>query len=141
MKGYTAVLPDGAVVHYVDRKRLLWLLSVVYPLQPFIAIWLHFETGNELWFLLPFATSYIIAPLLDWVIGEDRNNPPEEVVMQLDQDRYYRRLTYAVVPLHLITLIGCVWYATTASISWWAFVLIAIVAGITSGLAINGCSG
>ena len=137
MKGYTAVLPDGEAVHYVDRKRWLWLLSVVYPLQPFIAIWLHFKTGNELWFLLPFATNYIVAPLLDWAIGEDQNNPPEEVVMQLDQDRYYRRLTYAVVPLHLITLIGCVWYATTASISWWAFLLIAIVAGITSGLAIN----
>lgn len=137
MKGYTAVLPDGEAVHYVDRKRWLWLLSVIYPLQPFIAIWLHFKTGSELWFMLPFATSYIIAPLLDWAIGEDRNNPPEEVVMQLDQDRYYRRLTYAVVPLHLITLLGCVWYATTASVSWWAFALIAIIAGITSGLAIN----
>jgi len=137
MKGYTAVLPDGEAVHYVDRKRWLWLLSVIYPLQPFIAIWLHFKTGSELWFLLPFATSYIIAPLLDWAIGEDRNNPPEEVVIQLDQDRYYRRLTYAVVPLHLITLLGCVWYATTASVSWWAFALIAIIAGMTSGLAIN----
>ncbi|MBT8111081.1 MAG: alkane 1-monooxygenase [Gammaproteobacteria bacterium] len=136
MKGYTAVLPDGEL-HYVDRKRWLWLLSVVYPLQPFLAIWLHFKTGNELWFLLPFATSYIIAPLLDWAIGEDRNNPPEEIVMQLDQDRYYRWLTYAVVPLHLIALVGCVWYATSASVSWWAFVLIAITAGLTSGLAIN----
>jgi len=137
MKGYTAVLPDGEAIHYIDRKRRLWLLSVVYPLQPFIAIWLHFTTGNELWFLLPIAASYIIAPLLDWAIGEDRNNPPEEVVMQLDQDPYYRRLTYIVVPLHLIVLIVCVWYATAVSISGWAFVLIAIIAGLTSGLAIN----
>jgi len=137
MKGYSAVLPDGGAIHYIDRKRWLWLLSVMYPLQPFIAIWLHFKTGNELWFLLPIATSYIIAPLLDWAIGEDRNNPPEEVVMQLDRDPYYRRLTYIVVPLHLIALIGCVWYATAMSISWWAFVLIAIIAGLTSGLAIN----
>ncbi len=137
MKGYTAVLPDGEAIHYIDRKRWLWLLSVMYPLQPFIAIWLHFKTGNELWFLLPIATSYIIAPLFDWAIGEDRNNPPEAVVMQLDQDSYYRRLTYIVVPLHLIALIGCVWYATVVSISWWAFVLIAIIAGLTSGLAIN----
>jgi alkane 1-monooxygenase len=137
MKGYTAVLPDGEAIHYIDRKRWLWLLSVMYPLQPFVAIWLHFKTGNELWFLLPIATSYIIAPLFDWAIGEDRNNPPEAVVMQLDQDSYYRRLTYIVVPLHLIALVGCVWYATVVSISWWAFVLIAIIAGLTSGLAIN----
>ncbi len=137
MKSYSAVLASGEAVDYVDRKRWLWLFSVVYPLQPFVAIWLHFKTGNELWFLLPFAINYIFAPLLDWAIGEDRNNPPEEVVIQLDQDPYYRRLTYFVVPLHLLALIGCVWYATTVPISWWAFVLVAIFAGLTSGLAIN----
>ncbi len=137
MKSYSAVLASGEAVDYVDRKRWLWLFSVVYPLQPFVAIWLHFKTGNELWFLLPFAINYIFAPLLDWAIGEDRNNPPEEVVIQLDQDPYYRRLTYFVVPLHFLALIGCVWYATTMPISWWAFVLIAIFAGLTSGLVIN----
>ena len=137
MKGYTGVLASGEAIHYVDRKRWLWLLSVAYPLQPFLAIWLHFRTGNELWFLLPLAINYVIAPLVDWAIGEDSNNPPEEVVMQLDQDPYYRRLTYAVVPLHFMTLIGCVWYATEQPLSWWAFILLAVIAGMTSGLAIN----
>ena len=137
MKGYTAALPNGEAIHYVDRKRWLWFLSVAYPLQPFVAIWLHIETGNELWFLLPLASSYIIAPLLDWLIGEDSNNPPEEVVMQLERDPYYRRLTYIVVPLHFITLIACAWYAATQSLSWWAFTVLAIVAGLTAGLAIN----
>jgi len=137
MKGYTGVLASGEAIHYVDRKRWLWLLSVAYPLQPFLAIWLHFRTGNELWFLLPLAINYVIAPIVDWAIGEDSNNPPEEVVMQLDQDPYYRRLTYAVVPLHFMTLIGCVWYATEQPLSWWAFILLAVIAGMTSGLAIN----
>lgn len=137
MKGYTGVLASGEAIHYVDRKRWLWLLSVAYPLQPFLAIWLHFRTGNELWFLLPLAINYVIAPLVDWAIGEDSNNPPEEVVMQLDQDPYYRRLTYAVVPLHFMTLIGCVWYATEQPLSWWAFILLAVIAGMTAGLAIN----
>ena len=54
MKGYTGVLADGQAVHYVDKKRWLWLLSVVYPLQPFISIGLHAKTGVEAWFLLPF---------------------------------------------------------------------------------------
>ncbi len=35
MKGYTAALPSGEAIHYIDRKRWLWLLSVFYPLQPF----------------------------------------------------------------------------------------------------------
>ena len=137
MKGYTGVLANGEAIHYVDRKRWLWLLSVAYPLQPLLAIWLHFKTGNELWFLLPLVVNYVIAPLVDWAIGEDSNNPPEEVVMQLDQDLYYRRLTYAVVPLHFITLIACVWYATEQPLSWWGFVLLAVIAGMTAGLAIN----
>jgi len=137
MKGYTAALPNGEAIHYVDRKRWLWVLSVAYPLQPFVAIWLHSETGNELWFLLPLASNYVIAPLLDWLIGEDTNNPPEEVVMQLERDPYYRRLTYIVVPLHFITLTACAWYAATQSLSWWAFTVLAIVAGLTAGLAIN----
>lgn len=137
MKGYTGVTADGMAIHYVDRKRWWWLLSVVYPLQPFLAIWLHYSTGNQLWFLLPFAINYVAAPLADWAIGEDSNNPPEEVVGQLNQDRYYRRLTYLVVPLHFFTLIACAWYATTQPLSWWAFLLLAVVAGMTSGLAIN----
>jgi len=137
MKGYTATLPNGEAIHYVDRKRWLWSLSVLLPLQPFLGIAFHAATGNELWLLLPFLINYGFAPLIDMVFGEDRNNPPEEVVMQLNQDPYYRRLTYVVVPLHLISLVGTAWYATTQPLSGWAVLALAVVAGLTAGLAIN----
>ncbi len=137
MKGYTGATSDGQAIHYVDKKRWLWTLSVVYPLQPLAVIGLHANTGNEAWFILPFIVNYLISPLLDWAIGEDSNNPPEEVIMQLDQDRYYRQLTYAVVPLHVISLIVTAWYATTHPLSWWAFILLAAFAGTIAGLAIN----
>jgi len=137
MKGYTATLPDGEAIHYVDRKRWLWSLSVLYPLQPFLGIWLHAETGNQAWLLLPLFLGYVVAPFQDWLLGEDENNPPEEVVIQLDRDRYYRFLTYAVVPLHFIALFGAAWWAGTQDLSWWAFIGLAIVAGMGSGLGIN----
>jgi alkane 1-monooxygenase len=137
MKGYTGVAEDGHAIHYVDRKRWFWLLSVLYPLQALVPVALHAATGNELWFLLLFLTNYLVAPALDWVIGEDTNNPPDEVIMELEQDVYYRRLTYIVVPLHFITLFGCAIYALTQPLSWWAFVLLAAVAGLTAGFAIN----
>ena len=137
MKGYTSESSSGEAIFYIDRKRWFWLLSVVYPLQALIPVALHDATGNELWFLLPFVTNYLVAPLLDRAIGEDTNNPPEEVVMQLEQDVYYRALTYAIVPLHFITLFACAIYALTHSLSWWAFVLLAAFAGLTAGLAIN----
>ncbi|MCG8455808.1 MAG: alkane 1-monooxygenase, partial [Holophagales bacterium] len=137
MKGYTGVLENGEAIHYVDRKRWLWLLSVSFPLQALMPVVLHAYTGNELWFFLPLLLNYLVHPALDAVIGTDANNPPEEVVMQLEQDRFYRRLTYIVVPLHFFILIVCAVYAGTQGLSWWAFILLAIVAGLTAGLAIN----
>jgi alkane 1-monooxygenase len=137
MKGYTATLENGEAIFYQDRKRWFWLLSVFYPLQAFLGMWLHARTGNEAWLLLPLALTYIGAPLLDWWLGEDQNNPPEAVVLQLDRDPYYRWLTYIVVPLHFVALIGAAWWAGTQDLAWWSFIGLAVVAGIASGLGIN----
>lgn len=137
MKHYTGTTIDGQPVHYVDKKRWFWVQSVIYPLQPLVALGLHAMTNNEAWILLLFLSNYLIAPLIDWLIGEDNNNPPEEVVMQLDRDRYYRRLTYIVVPLHFLALIGATWYATSQQLSEWAFVVLALYTGLAGGLAIN----
>jgi len=137
MKGYTAALKSGEAIYYVDRKRWLWSMSVLYPLQPILGMWLHSLTGNEGWLLLPLFLGYVVGPLQDWVLGEDTNNPPPEVVLQLDRDKYYRILTYLIVPLHFVTLIAAAWWAGTQTLSWWAFVGFAVVTGITSGLGIN----
>jgi len=137
MKGYTATLPSGAAIYYTDRKRWLWAMSVFYPLEPLVGIWLHSLSGNELWLLLPLFLNFGLGPIIDWTLGEDRNNPPDAVVMQLDQDRYYRRLTYATVPLHFVTLVGASWYASTQGLTVWGLIGLAVVAGMTSGLAIN----
>lgn len=137
MKAYIGTLSSGEAVVYVDRKRLLWFLSVLFPLQPLFGVWLHSLTGNEAWLLLPLAINYVAMPIADWMIGEDTNNPPQAVVAQLDQDRFYRRLTYAVVPLHFVSLIGSAWWAATNDLSWWAFAGLAVIAGMASGLGIN----
>jgi alkane 1-monooxygenase len=137
MKGYTASLPSGEAIHYVDRKRWLWTMSVLYPLQPFVGIWLHSVTSVEAWLLLPIFMGYVVIPAADWFLGEDQNNPPEEVILQLDRDRFYRVLTFLVVPLHFLALIGSAWWAGTQALSWWALFGLAVVAGITSGLGIN----
>ena len=137
MRTYSGIAKNGEAIHFVDRKRWLWGLSVLFPLQPFIGIWLHASTGSEFWLYIGVLSNYILAPIIDWLLGEDRNNPPEEVVPQLERDRYYRYLTYVTVPLHFITLFGCAWYAATADLSLWGFFGLAVVAGLTAGLAIN----
>ena len=137
MTGYTATLPNGEAIYYEDGKRWLWLLSVAYPLQPLAAIALHAQTGQQAWLAMPLILSYVLLPIADWIVGEDQNNPPEAVVRQLDADRYYRWLTYLVVPLHFAALIGSAWWAGTQPLSAWAFFVFAIAAGATSGLGIN----
>ena len=137
MKGYTAVLPSGEAISYVDHKRWFWILSVLFPLLPFVGIALHWQKGGELWLLFPLLINYVIVPAVDMVLGEDRNNPPEEFAHQLNQDLYYRRLTFITVPMHFITLFGCAWYASTQDLSWLGFGYVALIAGLTAGLAIN----
>ena len=137
MKGYTATRADGEAIHYADPKRWWWFLSVLYPLQPLLGIGLHWLTGWEGWLLLTVVLNFGLGPILDWLLGEDRHNPPEEVLIQLDQDRYYRYLTYAAVPMHYLSLLAVAWYATSRDLSTFGFVSLAIVAGLTAGLAIN----
>ncbi|KNZ32332.1 MAG: alkane 1-monooxygenase [Methylibium sp. NZG] len=136
-KLYVANDPVLGRVEYRDRKRWWWLLSVVYPLIPFVGIGAHAATGYQILLGIPLLISYGLMPLLDALIGDDRNNPPEAVVPQLEADRYYRWLTWATVPLHFVALIGCAWWVGTQSLSWWAVLMLAYIAGTDSGLGIN----
>lgn len=140
MKGHADTLADDRTTHYADSKRWSWLLAVVYPLQPFIPIGLHAQTGTEAWFALPFVFIYFVAPavapLFNRLLGESRDNPPDGFIEQLDQDVYYRLLIYLTVPLYFITLFGTVWYATTQTLSAWAFILLSAHAGQVAGLAL-----
>lgn len=129
--------PTLGRIEYRDRKRWWWLMSMVQPLVPLAGVGLHAATGREAWLLLPFVLIYVVGPALDWLFGEDPSNPPEAVVPMLEADRYYRWLTWATVPLHFVTLVGCAWWAATQDLSWWAFAATAVSAGLASGLGIN----
>ncbi len=137
MKAYVATLSNGAQIEYVDRKRWFWMLSLGYALLPFAGIIPHAISGNAWWFGLPLLLTYVIGPALDWILGEDKNNPPQEVISQLELDYYYRRLTFICVPLHFLSFLGAAAYAATQNLGIGAYVCLAIVAGLTSGLAIN----
>lgn len=128
---------DGRPRSYRDRKRVLWLLSVVYPLSPVIAVALHATTGSEWMLALPILFTYGLVPLLDVLVGEDRSNPPEQTVAELEGDRYYRVLTWLTVPLHVVALIVAVAWASTQGLSPIGWLSLAVVAGLASGLAVN----
>lgn len=137
MPSYTIDAGDKGTIDYTDKKRYFWLLSLVNPLIPFIGIAGQMLTGNELWLLLPLFLMFFLGPAFDWVFGEDENNPPEELVPQLENDRYYRVLTYLTVPMHFIMFFGCAIWVGTQDLHWWGFLSLTVAVGFADGFAIN----
>jgi alkane 1-monooxygenase len=137
MKTYTLEHPELGTISYTDKKRYLWLLSLINPLLPMTGVFAYFATGNEWTLGLPLAINYILVPLLDWAIGSDENNPPEELVPQLEEDRYYRILTYLTVPMHFVVLVALAWFVGSHDLSIFSVLALAVTAGTFSGLGIN----
>jgi alkane 1-monooxygenase len=134
---YSVEHPQKGLISYTDNKRYLWLLSVFMPILALSGVF-FFQLSGEQWMLwLPILFSYLVMPVLDWLMGVDNNNPPEELVPQLETDRYYRYLTYITIPLHWVVLILMAAFVGTTELSFGSVVAIAITAGGYSGLGIN----
>jgi alkane 1-monooxygenase len=121
-----------------DGKRYLWILGTVVPLFLFVGWGLVNLTGLGLfWFMGPIVL-YVAIPLLDVVIGDDRNNAPEEVVAWLDQDRYYRWVTYLFLPCQFAAFFAGFWLMTrNGGLPIIDKIGITTTLGMLNGVAIN----
>jgi len=137
MKAYTFDDPELGQISYVDRKRYLWLLSVMFPLIPFVSMGLMLLTGKEWMLWAPLLFLYVMIPLLDYLFPNDSNNPPEQVVPQLEADAYYRVLNHLTVPLHFVTLIAGAWFVAVHEPGWSGLLAIGLTVGVISGFGIN----
>jgi alkane 1-monooxygenase len=137
MATYSIEDAQNGLISYSDKKRYLWLISVLMPIFPLMGVFIFYRTGAQWTLCLPLMINYTLMPLLDWLIGSDANNPPEELVPQLEADKYYRYLTYLTVPLHFIALVIFAYVVGNNDLSWWAILVTAIIAGGYSGLGIN----
>lgn len=137
MKTFTIQDPVAGRVVYRDRKRFLWLGSLLYPVLSLSGIGLYGLTGSEWSLLAPIVANYGLIPLIDWLCGEDPSNPPEEIVPALEADPYYRWLPILTVPMHFAVLITIAAFVGTHSLTLWGFLALALTAGLYSGLGIN----
>ena len=106
----TAPIPTPPAPPYRDRKRYAWLLSVLVPCIVGMGPVLMMVSGDVRALWIPVIFFYVLAPLLDWMMGEDLSNPPESAVPALDADPYYRRVTYALVPVLWVSFIFSAWF-------------------------------
>jgi alkane 1-monooxygenase len=137
MKVFTCDDPELGLIRYVDHKRYLWMLSVLFPLIPFVGMGLALWGGREWVLWLPLAFVYGGLPLLDHLFANDRSNPPEQLVPQLEADGYYRVLNYLTVPLHFVVLVGGAWFVATQDPGLGGFLALSLLVGAVSGVGIN----
>jgi alkane 1-monooxygenase len=127
----------AAPVSWRDPKRYYWLLGLVVPTLPFLAWGLVHLTGLGIfWFYGPVLV-FGIFPLLDLAVGLDARNPPESVIKQLEQDRYYRWCTYLYLPVQYGGLIFACWLWAYGKLSVVDSVGLALTVAMVSGIAIN----
>ncbi len=120
-----------------DKKRYLWLLGIVVMGLPMAGYAFYFWSGLSLfWWFTPIVV-YALIPLFDIWIGEDDANPPDAAMNRLSQDRYYRWVVIAAIPLQYATFIWGTWTAVTADLPWYSLLGLFLSVGMTSGLAIN----
>lgn len=140
MGGQTARIQGaagGGAAGFIDRKRYLWVLALLCPLAPLLGMYLEARTGLGVFNWLTLILWYGLVTLGDWILGPDPHNPPEAAVPGLEDDRFYRYLTYLTVPIHYAVFFVCVWYVGTHSLGWFSLLGLVLSIGMINGLAIN----
>jgi alkane 1-monooxygenase len=122
---------------YRDHKRWAWWLSLWVPLSVLTGPALMLWTGQAWTLWLPVVFNYGVVPLLDLLLGEDRSNPPEGAVPALEADPYYRRITWALVPLLWAAFIFCAWFVSRQTLPGHGVLAMVLIGGAVGGFAIN----
>lgn len=124
-------------LRWVDRKRYLWLLSPTVPPLVMLSLWMHQTTGHGAWLWGAFILIYLLIPALDFLIGTDKTNPPEDAVADLEADRYYRLIVALYTPFQYIVTIWGAWIAATQPLAWWEYAGLVVSIGVVNGIGIN----
>lgn len=115
-------------------RRWSYILSLSFPLAPMTGWWLGELTGQPEWFAwYTIGIAFVLLPIVDAILGTDEYNPLEHEANELSSDLFYRRLTYAVLPLHGIHLVFGCWYFLTLDAGWFATLGVLVSAGLVSG--------
>ncbi len=136
-----------------DRKRYLWLLGLIAPTALFVmlpVVWAFNHAGWHAAAQIPFWVGpilvYILLPVLDRFFGPDGQNPPDEVMERLENDKYYRYCTYIYIPFQYASVIFGAYLFTASDLGWLGFdgglgwpakIGLALSVGVLGGVGIN----
>ncbi len=137
MMKMSSLQPALGDVGWTDPKRYWWLLSLLLPAVPLVAWGAASTTGVAMiWYIGP-VLLFVVLPVVDMLGLRDADNPPEEVVAELDSRRYYRWLTYLFVVAQFGVLVVACELWSSGSLGWVAKLGLALTIGTIAGIAIN----
>lgn len=120
-----------------DPKRYLWALGLIAPACALLPSQLVFHTKAEVFWWIGPVIVLIAIPVLDWIVGEDGNNPRDEDYAALSADRYYRWCTYLFLPIQLVSLGVACFMWTSPELALVDKLGLAATVGFVSGIGIN----
>ncbi len=130
-------MTDGSASGWSDGKRYLWLLGALTITLPILAAQLALSTGLHVFWWFGPLFAFGVIPILDTLIGDDRDNPPEAVVPHLERERYYRLIVYLATLVEYVAFFACVWIVGTHALAWYDYVGFALSLGAATGISIN----
>ncbi len=104
-----STVPEGSTTDWHDKKRHLWLIGLVVPVLAFLGYGLWAATGLGAFLWIGPVVILVVVPAIDLVAGLDHANPPEDAIEALENDRYYRWLTYLFLPIQFVGFVGAFW--------------------------------
>ena len=132
-----STVPAGSTEQWKDRKRYLWLIGLVVPSLAFVGFGGYVATGWSVWFWIGPIVILGIVPAIDLVAGLDRSNPPDDVIEALENDRYYRWITYLFLPIQYAGFAAAFWLIGTGDLGWVQQLGLATSIGAIGGIGIN----
>ncbi|MDN7586657.1 alkane 1-monooxygenase [Burkholderia seminalis] len=130
-------MTDGSAAGWSDGKRYLWLLGALTITLPILAAQLALSTGLHVFWWFGPLFAFGVIPVLDTLIGDDRDNPPEAVVPHLERERYYRFIVYLATCVEYVAFFMCVGIVGTHALAWYDYVGFALSLGAATGISIN----
>ena len=107
---------------------------------------LGWNAVSPVWWWIGPLLVYILLPILDIFFGPDGENPPDEVMERLENDKYYRYCTYIYIPFQLVSLVLACYLWSATDLSWLGIdgglgliskIGLAISIGCVAGIGIN----
>lgn len=120
-----------------SAKRHLWLVSLLYPTMPLTGLGLAFATGQAAWVWFTTLLVYVIIPILDHLVGDDKNDLLGLMEDEATQSKFYRYMVHGLLPLIYATWLIGAWAAVSLDWPWWAYLGLAVGHGWGLAFAIN----